>query len=150
MTIPDLGSLSATPLPALLYAAYQRRFTGVLFLIGEGQRAEVYLRDGYPCGVEAGGGDPLDQVLLDAGLIDDRTFARLRERGVADGERVGRTLVEEGALTGEQLDGALRLQVRRRLFRLFAISQGDYVLRRGDHWVGLGGPQPIRVQPRQC
>lgn len=144
------GTLDRNPLPELIYGAYRQRLTGALFLVSEDTRPEVYFREGYPCGVETGGTDPLDQVLLDAGLIDDGTFASIRQRGVADGLGLGRALIDDGKLTAEQFDGALRLQARRRLYRLFFIERADFTLHQGGHWVGLGGPQPLRVQPRRA
>src|SRR5262249_52033944 len=60
---------------------------------------------------------------------------------------LGRRLVAANVVTNDQLLSALRLQVRRRLHRLFFIEGGTFTLLPGAHDRGVEAGTEIRVDP---
>lgn len=149
MKLARIGKLVDEPLPGLLFAMYRDRTTGVLSVSGKTQ-ADVYIRQGYPAGVTPSSHcDQLGEVMLGAGMLTEDMYRKALLTCIADGVLFGQSLVKSGALSAEQLVEALRLQIRRRLHRLFLIDEGDFSVQTGEHWVGIEGPQPLRVQPRR-
>ncbi|MSP61101.1 MAG: hypothetical protein EXR72_12300 [Myxococcales bacterium] len=150
MILVRSGSLFEEPLPQLVYGMYRERLTGILSLISSDVNAEVYVRQGYPTGVTVGDQcEQLGQVLLEAGLIDQATYRKVIDTCIADGALFGQSLVAAGTVTMPQLQEALRLQIRRRLHRLFSIENGEFAIQSGEHWVGIEG-QLLRTQPRRA
>ncbi len=149
MILVRSGKLVAEPLPLLLYSMYRDRLTGILSISGR-QQADVYVRQGYPAGVTpAEHTDQLGEVLLSAKMLDPTAYENALITCIADGVLFGQSLVKAAVIKDEQLVEALRLQIRRRLHRLFLLTDGEFQLQTGEHWVGLEGVQPLRVQPRR-
>jgi hypothetical protein len=115
------GDLHQYPLPRLLFHLLRKVFTGVLELVGaDGRAARVYVRDGLPCFADLPSmEDVLGRVLVERGLIDHQQYNDSLQQLSLGGKLHGQILREMGAINEEQLADGLRLQLRRKLNRLF-------------------------------
>jgi curved DNA-binding protein CbpA len=145
------GSLDGRPLPRLLHQLLRKRVTGRLCLTDEtGDASVVFLRDGCPVHVERPNDlDRLQRILLERGVLDAARAEALAAEAAATGRRLGDLLVERGVLTARGLADLLKLQLRRKLVRLFFSRRGTFEVFLGDHPFGLG-PEfaTMRVDPR--
>lgn len=126
-TTTDRGTLDTAPLPALLLSLYRRRASGRLELAREGVTKRVWLRDGVPVLAESNlPSESLGIQLLDAGRITRDDYARLvavvRERGCKEGA----ALLSMRLIAPQELFGALKEQVRRRLLDCLGWPRGEW------------------------
>src|SRR5262249_11390265 len=119
------GPLADHPLPLVLHQLYQAEASGVLTLSARAGQHEVFFRAGYPVAVDLpGSAELLGKVLLDTKVIDEATYKRSLTEPPPPGKRYGDVLLEKKWVTEEQLRLALKAQVRRKLHRLFFLSDG--------------------------
>lgn len=147
-TLRRSGRLVDEPLPQLFGSLSRQKQTGVVRLTLTSGPAEVYLIDGFAVAVELPGAvDRLGELLTSGGAIDAETLRRTLAAPRLPGQRYGRLLVESGLVPEQKLQAALRLQIRRRLHRLFFADEGDFVVELGDHDRGVG-PERVMVDLR--
>lgn len=134
MEIPaERGTLDVTPLPVLLLSFYRKRLTGSLDLTREAVRKRVWLRDGVPVLAESNlPSESLGIQLLDAGVLKRDDYARLvdtvRERGCKEGA----ALLALELVGPQELFGALKNQLRRRLLDCFGWPRGEFAFHGGE------------------
>lgn len=128
-TLPERGSLDATPLPNLLLDLYRRRYSGGLALSREGVEKRVWLRDGVPVLAESNlPSESLGIQLLDAGRITRADYARVVEEVRARRCKEGAALLGLELVAPQELFAALKEQVRRRLLDCFGWPRGSFAL----------------------
>lgn len=121
------GRLGETPLPALLLALYRRRASGRLELAREGVTKRVWLRDGVPVLAESNlPSESLGIQLLDAGRIRRDDYAKLVEAVRERRCKEGAALLALGMIGPQDLFGALKDQVRRRLLDAMGWPHGEW------------------------
>ena len=109
----------------------------------------IYCRDGSAVRADIPvSQDVLGQILLEKGAIDQGTLNASLQR-LAKGEGLqGQILKSMGAIDATQLEDALRVQVHRKLMRLFPYTQVTFELYSGDHSYGREGEDAnIRADP---
>jgi curved DNA-binding protein CbpA len=144
------GKLQERPFPRLLHQLFGKRLTGCLEITDDsGDQSRVYLREGAPVHVERPNDiDRLDQVLTEAGLVSPAVISEL-SAALPPGRRLGEVLIEQGLLTAAALADALKLQMRRKLLRLFFPRRGDFAIYLDSHPYGAGDEyREMRVDPR--
>jgi DnaJ-domain-containing protein 1 len=149
------GTLDERPIPRLLHQLMRKQVTGWLVVRepvkggGEGADSTVFLRDGAPVHVQRpDDADRLDQVVAAAGLVSAQV---LREVSAAlpAGKRLGEVLIERGLVAEATLADLLKVQMKRKLHRLFGSRQGSWAIYVGAHNFGAGGEfREMRVDPR--
>src|SRR5579883_2561909 len=142
------GQLEQRPLPLVLHQLYGQRFTGELVINAKSGLVQVYFREGYP--VHVGLSDPrelLGKVLVEMHALSEADHRRSLASPPGPGERYGDVLRRLGLIDEPQLCEALRVQVRRKLLRIFAIPDGGYAAVAGAHDRGLQGGESMRVHP---
>jgi hypothetical protein len=120
------GTLARLPLPELLRELQERGATGILALTSGGARKALYLKAGRV--VFAASNLPTDrlgEVLLREGKIS-REQNEASVRGLTQGRRQGRVLVEMGALTPQDLWSAVQSQVREIVMSVFQWNEGQF------------------------
>lgn len=138
------GQIETRPLPVLLYQLLQQRFTGEVAVQTEGGSAQIFLTDGAAVQVLLPDNrDLLGQVLRDAGVISDTSLRRALSTPAGPGRRFGDVLLDLGLVEEPRLLQGLRLQVGRRLGRLFLLQRGGYLAVPGAHQRGLQGQTPV-------
>jgi curved DNA-binding protein CbpA len=117
------GALSATPLPNLLAYLLDHRHTGSLVLEDPaGNKHALWFERGYPAKAQTA--EPivtLGQQLIAMELINRADAERAAERAQAERRLYGVWLVASGAISREDLELALREQIRRRIRWLFCL-----------------------------
>lgn len=142
---PDAqGDLMRYPFPRLLFYLYKKQLLGELEIAqpGGGMRGRIYFRDGLPVFTDLPfSHDVLGHVLMERGLIDEAAFnASLQE--LASGDRLqGQILVGMGALDQHGLVEGLRLQLLRKLSRVFPLTSATFAIYSGEHAHGVEGEE---------
>ena len=143
------GQLGARPVARLLGELFRRQVTGCLWVKdAAGNESRLYLRQGAPVHLDRPDQvDRLDRVLVDTGLVPAPVIGRLAI--LPRGKRLGETLVEMGLLNSARLADALKLQMRRKLRRLFVPREGSFAVFIDPHPYGDGCEfGQMRVDPR--
>jgi curved DNA-binding protein CbpA len=140
---PDAqGNLQRYPFPRLLYYLYKKQLLGELEIHQPSTniRGRLYFRDGLPVhSTLPFSQDVLGRVLLERGLIDELALNRSLQEMAISGRKQGKILLEMGVLDQKSLIEGLRWQLQRKLNRIFAITEADFWIYRGDHDQGLEG-----------
>jgi tetratricopeptide (TPR) repeat protein len=143
------GDLSETPLAAILLEALNERASGVLEVAHGGGTSRLWFRDGRPAGAQVFTGfRPLGMMLLQAGLIDidalSRSLARMAETRRPQGE----ILVEMGAVSAEDVSGALAEQQAGYFGLIAALDSGKFVFDASTQvpeWTAGSRLSPVRT-----
>ncbi len=135
----------ATSLSRALLVLDRGRATGVLDVRSHGGHARLAVLGGTPRAMVVTPGDDtvLGDVLEGAGALDAAAHARALAVAPPVGP-VGPWLVEGGACTKAALAHALRVQLRRRLLRVFRWQDPEYRFVAGDAELGVPLlPEPV-------
>jgi hypothetical protein len=120
------GALARLPLPELLNELQAASATGILSLTSGGARKALYLSAGRVVFAASNlPSDRLGEVLLREGKITPEQNES-SVRGLAQGRRQGRVLVEMGALSPDELWWAVQTQVREIVFSVFQWDEGQF------------------------
>lgn len=145
------GNLADDPLPTLLHQLFAAKATGVLHIQNRAGRHDVYLRGGYPVAVNLpGSAELLGKVLFEMGILDEETYKRTLAEPPPAGQRYGDMLLAKRLCTEDQIRLALKAQVRRKLHRLFFLTDGTYELVAGEHDHGLQKSESLRIHPARA
>ncbi|EYF03055.1 J domain-containing protein [Chondromyces apiculatus] len=156
LSLPDLqptaeGALTRTPLVHLLVYMLDRRLTGTTCFVDPDEFVHgIYFVDGVPSKVWTGTMvAPLDRVILDLGLLDEKTLRdSLKE---ISRKRVlhGVHLVQKGLLDRDSLLTVLRHQLVRKLIALFDLPpETQYAYYDGVNLLeAYGGPELLECEP---
>ncbi|MEO6951905.1 MAG: DUF4388 domain-containing protein [Polyangia bacterium] len=147
-TIPFQSTVQELPLPVALERLFAAQATGVLTLDARQGHHVVYLRDGYPVAVELPGSfELLGRVLVEMKLLDETTYQTTLSSPPPQGQRYGETLLSMGLITEDQLRQALKAQVRRKLHRLFFLTDSSVAFEPMEHQEGVQRNESLRVHP---
>jgi hypothetical protein len=146
------GRVDHRPVPRLLLGLRAGELTGrVEIEEANGARSVIYLRRGRPVHVERpDAADRLDQVLVQARLVPESAMAEASRIQGETGRLLGEILRELGHVPPERLAEALRMQMQRKVTRLFFPETGTYEVMTEDHRFGVDATAPglaIETQP---
>ena len=144
------GQLAERPFARLLHQLMRKRITGWLVVTeAGGDESRVFLREGAPVHmVRPTDADRLDQVVAAAQLVPPEVLREVSAQ-LPPGKRLGEVLVERGLVAEATLADLLKLQMRRKLFRLFHVRQGSFAIYVDAHHYGAGSEfVEMRVDPR--
>jgi tetratricopeptide (TPR) repeat protein len=144
------GSLKERPLPRLLQLLFRKKFTGYVVVTDQTRdESEVYLREGAPVHVRRPvDTDRLDNLLVEYGVVSPEVVAAASAE-VSEGHRLGDVLERRGVLDRKKLANVLKMQVMRKLTRLFFVTEGSYSIFAAAHAYGEGDDLALmRVDPR--
>jgi DNA-binding response OmpR family regulator/cytochrome c-type biogenesis protein CcmH/NrfG len=134
------GTLAETPVAEVLQRMREMATTGTLFLIRDGQRRDLELRNGSPVSVAvAGGVEPLEDYLVRTKRISDDERIDLVDRMAAGLGGAREILTGSGAMSRRELDAALRQRAAEPLLETFGWSDASYRMVPGS-----------RVRPRDA
>ena len=142
--LEDRGRVDESPVPRLLVGLRGEGLTGSVEIREDsGRPSTLYLRQGLPVHVVRPDTlDRLDLVLVQAGLLTSDDLARAQLVRESTGQLMGQVLQQLGLVLPPQLSEALRLQLRRKVTRLFETSQGSFTISRADHPFGRDPGSP--------
>jgi hypothetical protein len=144
------GQLAERPFARLLHQLMRKRVTGWLVVTDQtGDESRVFLREGAPVHVvRPNDADRLDQVVAAAGLVSPEVLREVAAQ-LPPGKRLGEVLVERNLVAEATLADLLKMQMRRKLARLFHIQQGSFAVYVDAHRFGAGSEfREMRVDPR--
>jgi hypothetical protein len=146
--LPFTSTVAELPLPVALERVFIGRATGLIVLEARQGRHVVYVREGYPVAVELPGSfELLGRVLVEMKFLDETTFQTTIASMPPPGTRYGELLLERGLITEDQLRQALKAQVRRKLHRLFFLTDASVAFSVEEHAEGLQRNESLRVHP---
>ena len=146
--IPFSSTVQELPLPVALERLFVAKSTGVLTLEARQGHHVVYVRDGYPVAVELPGSfELLGRVLVEMKMLDEGAYQTSLSSPPPEGQRYGELLLGQGHITEDQLRQALKAQVRRKLHRLFFLTDSAIVFEPKEHQEGLQRNESLRVHP---
>lgn len=121
------GTLDTMPLPELIRWLHETEQTGTLvFQIGP-VRKKLYFRKGEI--ISASSSNPrefLGQFLLRKGWMSEGELIQAVEKQLETGKMLGEVLLEQGALTREQLDRALKEKAMDTIYSLFICESASF------------------------
>jgi len=121
------GDFRERPFPEVLAEIFHWRGTGALLLRRDKVKKIVYFRDGQPLSIKSNLlSECLGQVMLGERLISPAQFEESTRRMKATRRRQGAILIEMGSISPHNLVYALNLQLRIKLFEVFAWEHGDF------------------------
>jgi tetratricopeptide (TPR) repeat protein len=145
------GTLRERPVPRLIQQVFRKRITGCLVITDDsGDVTRVYLREGSPVHAERPTDiDRLDRILASSGLVSPEVVAAADAEVSRTGRRLGEILIERKAMTRESLAEVLKMQIRRKVTRLFFARDGAFEIYVQPHRFGDGEEFPLmRADPR--
>ena len=146
------GSFRQHPLPKLLFYLYRKQFTGMMSVRQPSGESRIYFRDGMPVAAEVSETvEPIGRILLELGLIDENVYNLSLAQAAKTGQRQGDILQASGAVAEEQVEHVLKIQLLRKLLRLFKGREAQFALYRDDHQYGRVPEEAAktRVHPRR-
>jgi glycine/D-amino acid oxidase-like deaminating enzyme len=112
--------------------------TGRLELERSGEQAELYIERGRPVFARTSGGSVrAGQILVHRGVLTSDLLERvLAEQRARPGQRVGQLLVATGAVSPEQVQGAVHEALRRIVYGLLLWREGTFRFVPGEQVAG--------------
>ncbi len=124
--LSEKGLLGDTPVIRLLLAIFERRLTGILYLKRNETLKVLYFNRGkFTWAISNAPEDRLETLLIDRKLIDGDTVELFR-KSVKAPESLGKTLVENGLITLENLVAMTREQLERIVASVLEWTSGGY------------------------
>lgn len=122
------GSLADVSLADICQLLALGRKTGCLTVTDRSNFGYIYFRDGRVVYASVlNRPDRLGDILVKNGVVQPDQFARAMEEQGRDGQRrLGEILVEFGALSAEELEKWVTVQVEEAVYHLFSWNQGSF------------------------
>jgi tetratricopeptide (TPR) repeat protein len=121
------GSLTEGLLPEVLRQLYVGRRTGYLHFTRQGERRSIYFRAGHIVHGDTNVKEErLGETLVQQGALSGADLKRATGFVLRDKKRLGAVLVELGILDRDRLEDALAIHVEEILRKVFSWSEGDY------------------------
>ncbi len=123
--IPEKGDFGKISSPSLLLYIAESGLTGILYVKQEETLKALHFDGGrLVWAISNSVEDKLERILLEGRLVDELTLNRLRRQ--QSGTALGKSLVEKGLLSVEQLVECTRLQFKRILDDVLAWTRGGF------------------------
>ena len=127
------GDLQEKPLGQAIREIYTMRKTGILHVDSESVSRRLYFRKGsIVFANSAREKDRLGEFLIGRGDIDRSEFEHASRVMRETGQRFGRTLVELGVMTDEQMQESVLAQIEHIIRALFSLTSGTYGFEKMD------------------
>ncbi len=121
------GDFQRRPFPEVLAEIFHWKGTGALMLRRDNVKKIVYFRDGQPLSIKSNLlQECLGQVMVRERIISEAECEESTRRMKATRRRQGAILIEMGCISPHNLVYALNLQLRMKLFEVFAWEYGEY------------------------
>jgi len=123
--IPEKGDFANIAAPALLLRIAESGLTGILYLKQEETLKALHFDTGrLVWAISNSVEDKLERILLEGRLVDELELNRLRRQ--QSGAALGKSLLERGLLSVEQLVECTRMQFKRILDDVLAWTRGGF------------------------
>jgi len=121
------GDFRERPFPEVLAEIFRWKGTGALLLRRDKVKKIAYFRDGQPLSIKSNLlSECLGRVMVGERIISEAECEESIRRMKATHRRQGAILIEMGSISPHNLVYALNLQLRMKLFEVFAWDHGEY------------------------
>lgn len=121
------GDFQKKPFPEVLAEIYRWKGSGALLLRREKVKKIVFFRDGVPQYVKSNLlSECLGRIMVKERMISEAECEESLKRMKSSGRQQGTVLIEMGCISPHNLNYALNLQLRAKLFDVFSWQSGDY------------------------
>ncbi len=121
------GHLQHFGLGELFQTLACNRHTGTLYVSSRAGRKTIYFSTGSIAFLTSGENTSrLGEILLRRGKVDETGLAAAAELQVGTERPIGRILLEQGAITPEDLQAALRTKIEEELYEMLLWEEGDF------------------------
>ncbi|HKD43189.1 MAG TPA: response regulator [Myxococcaceae bacterium] len=121
------GDFQERPFPEVLAEIFRWKGTGALLLRRDKVKKIAYFRDGQPLSIKSNLlSECLGRVMVRERIISEAEYEESLRRMKATHRRQGAILIEMGSISPHNLVYALNLQLRMKLFEVFAWDHGEY------------------------
>ena len=121
------GNLLETPFGELLRELYRESSNGALLLNHDKIKKIVYFRNGYPTFIKSNLlNECLGKLMVREKMISEKECEESIQRMKESKRQQGTILIEMACISPHNLQYALELQLRTKLFELFTWEQGEY------------------------
>lgn len=123
------GNLNTLSFPDLLQLISSSKKTGVLTLMRQAQRKEIYFREGNIVYATSSNTEEelIGNLLIRLGKLSQTELDQVIKLHRATGKMIGATVVEMGLLKKEELVACLKLQIEEIVYNLFSWKEGDFI-----------------------
>jgi hypothetical protein len=123
------GNLNTLSFPDLLQLISSSKKTGVLTLMRQAQRKEIYFREGNIVYATSSNTEEelIGNLLIRLGKLSKAELDEVIKLHRATGKMIGATVVEMGLLKKEELVACLKLQIEEIVYNLFSWKEGDFI-----------------------
>ena len=123
------GNLNTLSFPDLLQLISSSKKTGVLTLMRQAQRKEIYFREGNIVYATSSNTEEelIGNLLTRLGKLSQTELDQVIKLHRATGKMIGATVVEMGLLKKEELVACLKLQIEEIVYNLFSWKEGDFI-----------------------
>jgi len=123
------GNLNTLSFPDLLQLISSSKKTGVLTLMRQAQRKEIYFREGNIVYATSSNTEEelIGNLLIRLGKLSQAELDQVIKLHRATGKMIGATVVEMGLLKKEELVACLKLQIEEIVYNLFSWRGGDFI-----------------------
>lgn len=123
------GNLNTLSFPDLLQLISSSKKTGVLTLIRQAQKKEIYFREGNVVYAASSNSEEelIGNLLVRLGKLTQAELDEVIKLHRATGKMIGATVVEMGLLKKEELVACLKLQIEEIVYNLFSWKEGDFI-----------------------
>ena len=142
------GRLDRTPLSDLIDRLGQSKFTGMLTLNSAQTHTQLQFLDGFLIGAVAPGLEDIVHLLVSHGAATSQDVAIMKaEEGDKDPLELAIILIEDGLVSRNQLDKALRAQIRKSLEIWLDQPSGEFSVHEGPGPSFLARRNPLPFTP---
>lgn len=123
------GTLKEFGLADIFQLIFHQRKTGILTIRWDKKKATVSFEDGMIVSAESSerlGPDRIGEILLRAEKLTKEGLKDALNRQKNTEEKLGLILEDQGLITREDLQVALKLQIKETIFQLFRLKEGAY------------------------
>ncbi|HVP36598.1 MAG TPA: DUF4388 domain-containing protein [Terriglobales bacterium] len=123
------GNLNTLSFPDLLQLISSNKKTGVLTLMRQAQRKEIYFREGNIVFATSSNTEEelIGNLLIRLGKLSQAELDEVIKLHRATGQMIGATVVEMGLLKKEELVACLKLQIEEIVYNLFSWKEGEFI-----------------------
>ena len=123
------GNLNTLSFPDLLQLISSSKKTGVLTLMRQAQRKEIYFREGNIVYATSSNTEEelIGNLLMRLGKLSQSELDEVIKLHRATGKMIGATVVEMGLLKKEELIACLKLQIEEIVYNLFSWKEGEFI-----------------------
>jgi curved DNA-binding protein CbpA len=146
ISMPEWGNLAEYPLAGLMSRILWQKRTGILKLVKENYKKEIFFKNGIPFNAKSNMvSETLGRYMLRKGIINKEAYEKSLEVMSKTKKRQGGILIEMGAIGPTDLSKSLTLQANDRILAAAAWAEGDFSFEETSEF--SADLTPVKINP---